>query len=92
MQGVRKLAIAEEVITLVDEEGVEHNFNVLDILEISETEYAILIPLGDEDQGDEVVIFKFTEDEEGNEILVEIEEEEWEKVADAWQDKVGREH
>lgn len=86
------MAIAEEVITLVDEEGVEHNFNVLDILEISETEYAILIPLGDEDQGDEVVIFKFTEDEEGNEILVEIEEEEWEKVADAWQDKVGREH
>lgn len=86
------MTIAEEVITLVDEEGVEHDFNVLDILEINETEYAILVPLGDEDQSDEVVIFKFTEDEEGNEILVEIEEEEWEKVAEAWQDKVGREH
>ncbi|MBE0467043.1 MAG: DUF1292 domain-containing protein [Candidatus Desulforudis sp.] len=84
--------MAEEVITLVDEEGAEHEFNVLDILEVEGIEYAILIPLGDEDQGDEVVIFKFTEDEEGNEILVEIEDEEWEKVADAWQDKVGREH
>jgi uncharacterized protein YrzB (UPF0473 family) len=84
--------MAEEVITLVDEEGVEHDFNVLDILDVEGTEYAILIPLGDEGQDDEVVIFKFTEDEEGNEILMEIEDEEWEKVADAWQDKVGREH
>jgi len=86
------LTMAEEVITLVDEEGVEHDFNVLDILDVEGTEYAILIPLGDEGQDDEVVIFKFTEDEEGNEILMEIEDEEWEKVADAWQDKVGREH
>ncbi len=84
--------MADEVITLVDEEGVEHDFNVLDILEVEGIEYAILIPLGDEEQGDEVVIFKFAEDEEGNEILVEIEDEEWEKVADAWQDKVDREH
>ncbi len=86
------MTMAEEVITLVDEEGVEHDFNVLDILDVEGTEYAILIPLGDEGQDDEVVIFKFTEDEEGNEILMEIEDEEWEKVADAWQDKVGREH
>jgi uncharacterized protein YrzB (UPF0473 family) len=89
---MEELSMADEVITLVDEEGVEHDFNVLDILEVEGIEYAILIPLGDEEQGDEVVIFKFTEDEEGNEILVEIEDEEWEKVADAWQDKVGREH
>jgi uncharacterized protein YrzB (UPF0473 family) len=89
---MEELSMADEVITLVDEEGVEHDFNVLDILEVEGIEYAILIPLGDEEQGDEVVIFKFAEDEEGNEILVEIEDEEWEKVADAWQDKVGREH
>jgi len=83
---------SEEVITLIDEEGVEHDFTVLDILEVDGTEYAILIPVDDEEQEDEVVIFKFTEDDEGNEILVEIEDDEWEKVADAWQEKVGREH
>ncbi len=83
---------SEEVITLIDEEGVEHDFTVLDILEVDGTEYAILIPVDEEEQEDEVVIFKFTEDDEGNEILVEIEDEEWEKVADAWQEKVGREH
>ncbi len=84
--------MADDVITLVDEEGEEHEFNVLDVLDVEGTEYAILIPIGDEEQGDEVVIFKFVEDDDGNEMLIEIEDEEWEKVADAWQEKVGREH
>ncbi|MEW6540128.1 MAG: DUF1292 domain-containing protein [Bacillota bacterium] len=83
---------SEDVITLIDEEGEEHEFTVLDILEVDGTEYAILVPVDDEEQEDEVVIFKFTEDDEGNEILVEIEDDEWEKVADAWQEKVGTEH
>lgn len=86
------MTTTEDVITLVDEEGTEYDFSVLDVLEVGDDEYAILIPVDDEEQDDEVVIFKFTEDEEGNEILVEIEDEEWEKVADAWQEKVGREH
>jgi len=85
-------ATSEDVITLIDEEGEEHEFTVLDILEVDGTEYAILVPVGDEEQEDEVVIFKFTEDDGGSEILVEIEDDEWEKVADAWQEKVGTEH
>lgn len=83
---------SEDVITLIDEEGEEHEFTVLDILDVDGTEYAILVPVDDEEPEDEVVIFKFTEDDEGNEILVEIEDDEWEKVADAWQEKVGTEH
>jgi uncharacterized protein YrzB (UPF0473 family) len=33
-----------EVVTLVDDEGVEHEFELVEILEIDEMEYAVLFP------------------------------------------------
>ncbi|MDD4237996.1 MAG: DUF1292 domain-containing protein [Desulfotomaculaceae bacterium] len=78
----------EEVITLVDEEGAEHDFTVVDIINVDESEYAILLPV--EEDNDEAIILKFTLDEEGNELLVDIEDdEEWEKVADAWEEMIA---
>lgn len=80
----------DEVITLVDEEGKEHDFTVVDIIEVDSVEYAILLPA--QEDSDEAVILKFDKDEDGNEILVDIEEdEEWEKVADAWEEMVTKE-
>lgn len=82
----------DEVLTLTDEEGVEHDFSVIDIIELDGSEYAILLPLegqgegADEDEDEEeAIILKIDTDEEGNEVLVDIEDdEEWEKVADTW--------
>lgn len=80
----------EEVITLVDEEGAEHDFEVIDIIEVDGSEYAILLPV--EEEEDEAIILKFTRDEDGNELLVDIEDdEEWEKVADAWEEMMAEE-
>ncbi|MEG6616068.1 DUF1292 domain-containing protein [Peptococcaceae bacterium 1198_IL3148] len=80
----------DEVVTLIDEEGKEHDFTVVDIIEVEGSEYAILLPA--EEDADEAVILKFDKDEDGNEILVDIEEdEEWEKVADAWEELVTSE-
>jgi uncharacterized protein YrzB (UPF0473 family) len=80
----------EEVITLIDEEGAEHDFTVVDIINVDESEYAILLPV--EEENDEAIILKFTHDEEGNELLVDIEDdEEWEKVADAWEETLAEE-
>jgi len=79
---------ADEVITLVDEEGAEHDFTVIDIIEVDGSQYAILLPV--EEENDEAIILKFTHDDEGNELLVDIEEdEEWEKVADAWEEMLA---
>ncbi|HIE13509.1 MAG TPA: DUF1292 domain-containing protein [Desulfotomaculum sp.] len=75
-----------EVITLVDEDGKEHNFEVLDILEVDGLEYAILLPVVQDEEAAEAIILKFSQDEEGNEILVDPEDEEWEKVADFWEE------
>ncbi len=88
------------VLVLVDEEGVEHEFELLAELEIEDATYRVLVPLDDFDEENEedeeneveVVILKVVLDEEGNEFLSDIEDdEEWEKVADAWQELVDSE-
>jgi len=85
------------VLVLVDEDGVEHEFELLAELEIDDQSYRVLIPLEEDEELDEeaeveVVILKVVFDEEGNEFLGDIDDdEEWEKVADAWQEMVDNE-
>ena len=79
-----------EAVVLVDEDGVEHSFIVIDVIEVDGKDYAILLPSEestDEDQEPEAIILRLDVDPNGEEILEEIEDDdEWEKVADAWQD------
>lgn len=80
----------EQVITLINEDGEEEDFEVIDIIELDDTRYAILLPVEDEndeiDEG-EAIILKFDKDEDGGDILIDIEDdEEWKKVAEAWED------
>lgn len=84
------------ILVLVDDEGVEHQFELLAELEIEQDVYRVLIPLEEdehsEDEEVEVIILKVVYDEEGNEFLSDIEDdEEWERVADAWQELVESE-
>lgn len=78
------------VVTLVDEEGKEHNFAFVDSIEVDGEQYAILSPMDeDEEELDEAIILKIGKDENGDDILFDIEDdEEWEKVADAWQEMI----
>ncbi len=86
------------IMVLVDDDGVEHEFELLAELEIEDENYRVLVPLEEEEIEDEdeeeveVIILKVVFDEEGNEFLADIEDdEEWEKVADAWQELVDSE-
>lgn len=90
MEEVKVLTEQDEVITLVDEEGTEHDFTVIDIISVDQSEYAILLPV--EEESDEAIILKFSQDEDGNELLIDIEDdEELEKVADAWEKMLAEE-
>ena len=62
-----------DMITLIDEDDVEHEFAVEAFLDVDGNRYAVLVPQSDEFV-DEAVIMRFGEDEN----------EEWEKVADAY--------
>jgi putative Holliday junction resolvase len=82
-----------DCVLLTDDEGVEHEFVHLDTLEVDGGTYFVLLPV-DEDEEDEddedieAIILKLERNEDGEEILVDIDDdEEWDKVSDAWDAK-----
>jgi len=86
-----------DIVVLVDEEGNEHDFALVDRFQVDLNEYAILVPVlyleeeidtDDIDLEDEAYIFRIDLDE-GEEILVEVEDEiEWNQVAAIWEERV----
>ena len=80
----------KDIIVLSDETGAEHRFEIIDMLEIDEEQYAILLP--DEVDAEEAMILKVGEDEEGDTFLFAIgDQDEWDMVATAWQETISEE-
>lgn len=77
----------DDVLILVDEENQEHPFQMIDMVEVDGSQYAVLVPLEEGSDEDEAIILKIVLDENGEEVLYDIEDdEEWEKVVDIWND------
>lgn len=78
-----------ETITLLDENGEEIVFEILGVINVEDTDYAILTPLieDEEDEEGEAYIFRIDVDEEGNEVFFEEveDDEEFEILRDAWE-------
>lgn len=74
------MADEDQIIETVDENGNVVKFELFDIVEVDEQEYALLLPVGEE-EAEEVVLMKITKD--GEEYLFETidNDEEFEKVA-----------
>lgn len=64
-----------EYIDLLDEEGNELKFKVVSFFKIDDlnSEYVVLTPADEE--GDEAVVLKVVSDEEGEDTLINIEDE-----------------
>lgn len=77
----------EELFTLTDEEGNESQFALIGELEIDGQIYLALVP-ADNDDADEYVVLKVEVEENGEEILVTIDDDdEFDRVADAFEDQ-----
>ena len=77
----------DNVLILVDDQ--EHPFEVIDMVEVDGNQYAVLAPLEEGTEEDEAIILKIVTDENGEEMLYDIEDdEEWEKVVDIWNDSL----
>ncbi len=73
-----------DTLVLIDEDGNEIEFEFVGSIDSEDKEYVVLSPLAEDEDMDEIIIFR-VEMEDGEEILVEIEDdEEWEKIADLW--------
>lgn len=84
-----------DTITLMDEEGVEHEFEIVDTLEDNDTEYLALIPIFDDPQSSldddgELVILKVVYDEDEQEEFLEpiLDDAEYERIADQFMDRL----
>ena len=76
----------ESFVTLIDEDGNEEEFEILEMLEVDGKEYAIIAPLEGEEDDDEALIFRLEYDEKsGEDLLVDLDDdEEWDKVAEVY--------
>ena len=74
------MADEDQIIETVDENGKVVRFELFDVVEVDEQEYALLLPVETE-ENDELVLMRLTED--GDEYLFETieDDEEFDKVA-----------
>ena len=82
-----------DLISLVDEDGKEYKFEVLDAIETDIGRYLALLPIYDDpqkmldDSGELVIVKSFVDD--GEEYFDEIEDDdEYETVADAFAERL----
>ena len=83
--------MAEEIMegefyTLTDEDGNETKFELIGSVEMNDNVYYALIP---EEDSEEYVILKLAQDEDGEDILITIEDDdEFDTVADYFEDEL----
>ena len=80
----------ESVYTLTDEDGNEEEFVLLGSAEIEDKIYLALVPAAQAESEDaEYVILRQDKDENGEDLLVTIDDdEEFDKVADLFEDEL----
>ncbi len=74
------MADEDQIIETVDENGNVVKFELFDIVEVDEKEYALLLPV-EEEESEEVVLMRLSKD--GDDYLFETidDDDEFEKVA-----------
>ena len=70
-----------DLLTLVDEDGQEHEFEIIDSVEQDGEEYLALVPVMEDDDPEaedsgELVILKVAKEDDGEEVLEAIEDDE----------------
>lgn len=84
-----------EIFTLTDEEGNEHEFELMDVMEENGTVYYALVPYNEEpetliEEDTELVILRVGE-ENGEEFLATIDnDEEYERIGNIFIDRISR--
>lgn len=77
-----KEAEEKQIIETIDENGQVVNFELFDIVEVEEKEYALLLPADSNNDNDEVILMRLTK--EGEDYLFEAieDDEEFDRVSE----------
>ena len=96
MSDEKDIDYGADILTLVDEEGAEHEFEVVGSDELDGQRYMALVPVFEDgadliDDSGELIILRVVE-EDGEEILEAIEdEEEFDRIADFFMNQLADE-
>ncbi|MGH4118548.1 DUF1292 domain-containing protein [Clostridium sp.] len=71
-----------KIITMLDEDGEKVEFELVEIIELNENKYALLAPVGDED---DAYVYKIEEVDGKKEYIAVEDEEEFEKVLEEYE-------
>lgn len=83
-----------DLISVVDEDGVEHIFEELDRIETDEGKYVALLPVYDDeeeilDEPEELIILEVEEDDDGETYLSQIENEDrFNEIGSIFEDRI----
>lgn len=84
-----------DLYTLVDEEGVEQTFELLDVMEVDDDRYFALMPYYENpedilDDTAELIVLKSQMDENDEELMVSIDdEEEYQRIGQMFLEKLS---
>lgn len=71
-----------KIITMVDEDGEKVEFELVELIELNEKKYALLAPVGDEE---DAYVYKIEEVDGKKEYIAVEDEEEFEKVLEEYE-------
>jgi len=70
----------DEWLILVDEDGQEYRYSLERVVEMEEKKYVVMVPEVQEGEEEEAHVFRLENDETGEEVLVDVEDAELEKI------------
>ena len=71
-----------KIISMMDEDGEKVDFELVEIIELDENRYAVLAPIGDEE---DAFVYKITIVEDKEEYTAVEDEEEFERVLEEYE-------
>ena len=71
-----------KIVTMLDEDGLKVDFELVEIIELDDNKYALLAPIGDED---DAYVYKIQEVDGKIEYIAVEDEEEFEKVLEEYE-------
>jgi uncharacterized protein YrzB (UPF0473 family) len=79
----RRMVMEEnKIISMIDEDGEKVDFELIEIIELDENKYALLAPIGDED---DAYVYKIEEVDGKPQYIAVDDEEEFEKVLEEYE-------
>ncbi|MBP1561259.1 MAG: DUF1292 domain-containing protein [Oscillospiraceae bacterium] len=89
------MEMAADLYTLVDEDGVEQTFEMIDVMDVGDDRYYALVPYYDDptkelEADTELVVLKSEFDENNDETLVSIDDDaEYEKIGNMFLERLN---